>query len=115
MDVLHSSCWLGQQTVHTDTAWVAGSTICSCALQGALRERYGIAANTAHRALDDAIVLDQILPRLLQDGGTDLAELMKKSTASSGTWDMVNAPGNMLHMSCAAQYLRSKVVVIPCD
>lgn len=66
-------------------------------MQGALRDRYGIAANQAHRALDDAIILNQLLPLLLKEGGIDdLSELMDRDTKCTGTIADITGPGTTL-------------------
>ncbi|DBB02038.1 TPA: hypothetical protein ACH3X1_000615 [Trebouxia sp. C0004] len=59
----------------------------------ALRERFGIAPNQAHRALADCEILLSILPRLLELNGTpDLAELMRRGSKCSGTLGNVLGP-----------------------
>lgn len=64
----------------------------SRALQ-ALRERFGIAPNQAHRALADCEILLSILPHLLELNGTpDLADLMRRGSKCSGTLGNVLGP-----------------------
>lgn len=59
----------------------------------ALRERFGIAPNQAHRALADCEILLSILPHLLELNGTpDLAELMRRGSKCSGTLGNVLGP-----------------------
>lgn len=68
----------------------------ACALQQALRERFGIAPNQAHRALADCEILLSILPHLLKLNETpDLAQLMRQDSTCSGTLGDVLGPGEL--------------------
>ncbi len=63
-------------------------------MQQALRERFGIAPNQAHRALADCEILQSILPLLLELNGTpDLAELMRRGSKCTGTLGSILGPG----------------------
>lgn len=63
-------------------------------VQDALRQRYGIAANNAHRALDDTLILLEVLPKLLQDNGTpDITDVMDLGTKATGSFADLLGPG----------------------
>ena len=62
-------------------------------LQQALRVMFGIPENSAHRALDDAQVLQQIVPHLLQRNATDFDTLMSRDSKCSGTFEDILGDG----------------------
>ena len=57
-------------------------------LQGSLRERFGIAANQAHRALDDCLIMRQVVnSHLLRLNNTaTIADVMGQNSKCSGSF-----------------------------
>ena len=71
-----------------------------CSVQQALRERFGIPANNAHRALDDCQVLQKIVPHLLRLNETpDFSTLMsRKNSKCSGTFEDILGAGAVFYL-----------------
>ena len=61
--------------------------------QGALRERFGIPENQAHRALDDSLVMQEVVSRMLRLNGTSIPEVMARKSKCSGTLKDILGPG----------------------
>ena len=69
----------------------------SC-LQGSLRERFGIPANQAHRALDDCVVMKEVVnSHLLRLNGTaTISDVMRQESNCSGSFEDIVGPGTIM-------------------
>lgn len=66
-------------------------------LQGSLRERFGIPANQAHRALDDCLIMQEVVnSHLLRLNGTaTIADVMRQKSRCSGSFEDILGPGRI--------------------
>lgn len=64
-------------------------------LQGSLRERFGIAANQAHRALDDCVIMREVVnSHLLRLNNTaTIADVMLQRSKCSGSFGEITTSG----------------------
>ena len=68
-------------------------------MQVDLRDRFGIAPNQAHRALDDCQIMQQVVQHLLRLNGTPtFAHLMRQKSKCSGTLEQILDPGIDFHL-----------------
>ena len=72
-------------------ASLASSALC---VQGNLRERFGIPANQAHRALDDSQVMQDVVSHMLKLNGTlTISDVIARKSKCSGTLGDLFGPG----------------------
>ena len=64
-------------------------------VQGSLRERFGIAANQAHRALDDCLIMREVVKsHLLRLNNTaSIADVMLQKSKCSGSFGEIATSG----------------------
>ena len=64
-----------------------------------MRERFGIAANQAHRALDDCLIMRQVVnSHLLRLNNTaTMADVMRQKSKCSGSFEEITMSG-MTHI-----------------